>query len=59
MLLDNDLLKIKKQRLEYPTTNIIGHLNINSVRNKFDSLIEIIKNFNPFFHNVEKWPNIL
>ena len=47
-LLDNDLLKIKKQRLEYPTTNIIGHLNINSVRNKFYSLIEIIKNFNIF-----------
>ena len=41
-------MKIKEQRLEYPTTNIIGHLNINSVRNKFDSLIEIIKNFNIF-----------
>ena len=47
-LLDNDLSKIKKQRLEYPRTNIIGHLNINSVRNKFYSLIEIIKNFNIF-----------
>ena len=68
-LLDNDLLKIKEQRLEYPPTNLIGYLNlswnqwtgfymitasvmkglnINSVRNKFDSVIEIIKNFNIF-----------
>ena len=28
-LLNNNLLKIKEQSLEYPTTNIIGHLNIN------------------------------
>ena len=48
-LLDNDLLKIKEQCLEYPTTNIFGHLNINSVRNIFDSLIEIMKkNLNIF-----------
>ena len=47
-LLNNNLLKIKEQSLEYPTTNIIGHLNINSVRNKFNSLTEIIKNFNIF-----------
>ena len=53
-LLDNDLLKIKEQRLEYSTTNIIGHLNINSVRNKFDSLIEIIKNFNIFLISESK-----
>ena len=53
-LLDNGLLKIKEQRLEYPTTNIIGHLNINSVRNKFDSLIEIIKIFNIFLISESK-----
>ena len=29
--------------------NIIGHLNINSVHNKFDSPIEIIINFNIIF----------
>ena len=48
MLLDNDLLKIKEQRLKYPTTNINGHLNINSVRNSFDIFTEIFKNFNIF-----------
>ena len=53
-LLDNNLLKIKEQRLEYPTTNIIGHLNRNSVRNKFDSVIEIIKNFNIFLISKSK-----
>ena len=41
-------MRIKEQRLEYPITNIIGHVNISSVRNKFDSLIEIIKIFNIF-----------
>ena len=34
---------------EYLMLNIIGHLNINSVHNKFDSPIEIIINFNIFF----------
>ena len=47
-------MKIKEQRLEYPITNIIGHLNINSVKNKFDSLIEIIKNFNIFLISESK-----
>ena len=48
-LLDNDLLKIKEQCLEYPTTNIFDHLNINSVSNIFDGLIEIMrKNLNIF-----------
>ena len=37
MLLDNNLLKITGQGLEYFTTDIIGHLNINSVRNKSDN----------------------
>ena len=54
MSLDNDILKIKEQRLEYPTTNIIDHLNINSFRSKFDSPIEIIKNFNIFLISQSK-----
>ena len=45
-LLDNNLLKIKEQRLDYSITNVFGHLNINSVRKKFDSLIEMIKKIN-------------
>ena len=47
-LLYNVLLKIKEQRPQYPTTILFDHLIINSVRNVFDSLIEIIKNFNIF-----------
>ena len=53
-LLGNDFLKFKEQCLEYSRTNIIGYLKINSVRNKFDSLIEIIKNLNIFFISESK-----
>ena len=47
-------MKIKEQRLEYPTTNIFGHLNINSVRSKVDSYTEFIKNFNIFLISESK-----
>ena len=53
-LLHNGLIKIKKQRLENVTTNIICHLHINSLRNKFDDLIETIKNFNIFLTSESK-----
>ena len=36
--LNNDLMGLRKQFLTYPKNLIIGHLNINSVRNKFSSL---------------------
>ena len=36
--LNNDLMGLSKQFLTYPKNLIIGHLNINSVRNKFSSL---------------------
>ena len=36
--LNDDLIGLSKQRLTYPKNLIIGHLNINSVRNKFPSL---------------------
>lgn len=46
-LLDNDLLNQRVvSRISY--NKYIGQLNINCVRNKFGSLIEIIKNFNIF-----------
>ena len=35
--LNNNLIRLSKQRLTYPKSLIIGHLNINSVRNKFSS----------------------
>ena len=33
----------RKQSLEYPKNVIFGHLNINSLRNKFVSISELIK----------------
>ena len=36
--LNDDLVGVSKQRLTYPKNLVIGHLNINSLRNKFPSL---------------------
>ena len=33
----------RKQRLEYPKNVVLGYLNINSLRNKFVSILELIK----------------
>jgi len=38
-----DLLKMKKLRLQNPKKIIMGHLNINSVPNKFDGIMDVIK----------------
>ena len=41
---DHDAFSLlRKQRLGYPKKVIIGHLNINSLRNKFESISELIK----------------
>ena len=40
--LNDDLIGLSKQRLRYPKILIIGHLNINSVRNKFSSLQQTV-----------------
>ena len=40
--LNNDLMGLSKQFLMYPKNLIIGHLNINSVRNKFSSLQQTV-----------------
>ena len=37
--LNDDLTELSKQHLTYPKNLIIGHLNINSVRNKFSSTV--------------------
>ena len=42
---DNDFLTIKQQRIEHAKNAIICHLNINSIRNKFDIIDEIGKAF--------------
>ena len=40
--LNDDLIGLSKQRLKYPKNLTIGHLNINSVRNKFSSLQQTV-----------------
>ena len=40
--LNDDLIGLSKQRLTYPKNLTIGHLNINSVRNKFSSLQQTV-----------------
>ena len=47
-ILDNDLSNIKTQRINHSDTIIIGHLNINSIRNKFEMIAETITNFDIF-----------
>ena len=38
-----DLLKMKKLRLQNTKKIIMGHLNINSIPNKFDGIMDVIK----------------
>ena len=40
--LNDDLIALSKQHLTYPKNLIIGHLSINSVRNKFSSLQQTV-----------------
>ena len=42
--LDKDKSCLKKLRAKHPENNLFRHLNINSLRNKFEYLQEIIKN---------------
>ena len=48
---------IKQQRIEHAKNTIICHLNINSVRNKFDTLDEIVKVFDIFLISESKLDN--
>ena len=51
----NDLTtNIKNQRLSDPSTVVIGHLNINSFRNKYEMFAEVIGNFNIFLISESK-----
>ena len=40
--LNKDLIGLSKQRLMYPKNLIIGHLTINSLRNKFSNLQQTV-----------------
>ena len=42
--LNADILGLSKQRLKYSESLIIGHLNTNSVRNKFSTLQQTVLN---------------
>ena len=53
-IFENDLNKMKMQRLEHFHTLIVGHLNINSIINKFEIITEIIKNFDIFLISESK-----
>ena len=55
--IDNDLWKIQQQRIIYAKNIIIGHLDINSIRNKFDTLDNIVKAFDIFLISESKLDN--
>ena len=50
----NDIIRMKKQRLNNANNTIIGHLNINSLRNKFVFVEDIIKLFDVFLVSESK-----
>ena len=50
----NDIIRMKKQRLDNANNTIIGHLNINSFRNKFVFIEDIIKLFDVFLVSESK-----
>ena len=50
----SDLTSIKLQRKENYKNLIIGHLNINSIRNKFEMIAEIIKGCDIFLTSESK-----
>ena len=54
----NDIKKIKQQRVKNANNTIIGHLNINSFRNKFVFAEEIIQVFDIFLVSESKLENI-
>ena len=52
--INNDILRIRKQRIDNALNTIIGHLNINSMRNKFVLVENIIKVFDIFLISESK-----
>ena len=53
-IFENYLNKIKMQHFEHFNTSIAGHLNINSIRNKFEIIVETITNFDIFLISESK-----
>ena len=55
--IDSDISKIQQQRIIYAKKTMIDHLNINSIRNKFVTLDNIVKTFDIFLISVSKLDN--
>ena len=55
---NNDLLEIQQQKVDYAKSIIVGHLNINSIRNKFILAESIVKAFGLFFISESKLNSI-
>ena len=53
-IFENDLSRIKRQRPEYFNSLTVGHLKINSIRNKFEMIAETITNFDIFLISESK-----
>ena len=52
--INNDILRIRKERIDNALNTIIGDLNINSIRNKFVLVENIIKAFDIFLISESK-----
>ena len=50
-------MRIKQQRIKHAKKTIICHLNVNSIRNKFDTLDKIVKVFDIFLISESKLEN--
>ena len=53
-IFENDLNKIKMQRPEYFNSLTVGHLKINSIRNKSEMIAKTITNFDVFLISESK-----
>ena len=51
---NNDLLEIQQQKVDNAESIIVGHLNINSIRNKFIFAESIVKAFDLFLISESK-----
>ena len=51
---NNDLLEIQQQRVDNAKSIIVGHLNIDSIRNKFIFAESVVKAFDLFLISESK-----
>ena len=57
--IDTNLSKFQQQRIMYAKNTIICDLNVNSIRNKFDTLDNVVKAFDIFLLSESKLDNTL